>query len=245
MIQKTNIILYFLTMGLIIAFIFAINKINYLEVKIENLNTSFVKMSKNDSPTEQQLKYQQFKEDAYIKQQEWDTNLLLIVMPTLFALIGFFTFKSSSEEFSFFRNEMTNKHDEHAAKNESVHNKLLELQQSLIHQSSTINRNRADSYLSKNDKAEYFLYTLLSLSDTAEYYLYNVGRVENQGNAKAEQSILLIIATLKQLNGLASSEINQHTIASMVIPNIIRRIRKIENQEIDALLSKIHTKITT
>lgn len=130
---KTNIFLYVVVILLCIGFTLSICKINHLNSRLDTQNNLIYDIIKGDKQTEQQLKYQQFKEDSYIRQQDRDTTLILLIVPVFFAMFGYFTFKLSSDEFAFFKNEMIRNYDEQKAANQSVHKQLVKTQNDLYY----------------------------------------------------------------------------------------------------------------
>jgi hypothetical protein len=69
-------------------------RVSNLEYKYETLKEANIRLKSNLPLTNAQVKERQFKEEMYIRQQESDTNLILIVFTTALGLTAFLTFTS-------------------------------------------------------------------------------------------------------------------------------------------------------
>lgn len=234
---KTNVFLYGVVILLCIGFVLSICKINHLNSRLDTQNTLIIQIFRGDKETEQNLKLQKFKEDFYIKQQERDSNLILTVLPILFAIFGILSYKLSSDEFSFFKTQQKNKHAKQQAKYNSTHKQLVETQNDLYYQIADINMNKADNHLNDENKASYLFYKIVALKSYTTCYFNHV-ELKQEDTAK---SLLndMIIPHLKDIESISDLT----AIHKSVIINSLKYIGSINNTEIDDLLPKIQVKI--
>ena len=99
--MKNNFYPVSLTIVFSLLMLFMYYKVSNLEYKYETLKEANVRLKSNSPLTDTQVKERQFKEDSYIRQQQGDTNLIIIVFTLALGLTAFLTITPTKRELTF------------------------------------------------------------------------------------------------------------------------------------------------
>ncbi len=234
---------YFLAIliaGLLIWVIYLHHQNTVAQTKFDTLNQHFIEYVKKDSLISEKLKIQQFKEDSYIRQQEHDTTLILLIIPLVFGIFAALSFIVSERRFIDFRVEQDAKHSEHIRKNNKLHDELFGLKAVLERELGLLKSEEAEKY-SKSDISGYLVYKFMSLMYLANCCKYHL----EHGHTEFTKPLLKGIEdTLeKVLTNISSSEV----ILTGLTPNdfieSFSAIRSLNVTKIDFLLAQVQAKM--
>lgn len=143
-------------------------RVSNLEYKYETLKEANVRLKSNLPLTDNQIKERQFKEEMYIRQQESDTNLILIVFTVALGLTAFFTIAPTKRELNLRITSLEKQYADYKANIDSKHNDF----------EFRLNYSQANDYIGLYNKSvldkdkEYCLfYAMLALSSFVDSYL--------------------------------------------------------------------------
>lgn len=228
---NSTIIYFFLLISLLVFLTINFHNNNVLESRINTI-------TKNNKPLNSE---KTFKEDYYITQQSHDTNLLLVVFTVLIAFTGLFTYINIVERYNAKVSEIKDEIKKYESDWDKVHYDLDLTKVTISIASSNLNSEKAKTFLINKDFKNYFQHELLSISDKTDYYLWVV-KTEQQDMAE-----FVIGTQLKKLTSVSNNivTIKFDKAISLILDTYINNIRKMNNTEINKLVSIIHSKITT
>lgn len=113
---------------LILTTLFLMYKVDSLSHRFETFKEYQIKQLKKVKLSNTDLKFSQFKEDSYIRNQERDTTILLVFFPAFLAITAFITFRGVKIEMERNIKVMDDKYHNQNSKWETQENHLLKLE---------------------------------------------------------------------------------------------------------------------
>lgn len=228
-----------LTTVLAIVNIFLFYRIINFDAKFDSLKEAVIKIEQNKKPSDKNILISQFKEESYIRQQERDTTLVLLVFTFFASAVAFITYKGFVNKIIDYTTTAENKYADHKAEYEKQHNIILELKSRLDFDSAIkYERSAYDFY----DKKMYGLYLenmLYSLKYYTDNFLHIIGTEgDSTGLFTHEQ-----ISTLEEVYTKIKNKSVQGVSMYSTYKNI-KEIRQFNNREVDIYLDLISAKIT-
>ena len=233
--MKNNFYPVSLTIVFSLLMLFMYYKVSNLEYKYETLKEANVRLKSNSPLTDTQVKERQFKEDSYIRQQQGDTNLILIVFTLALGLTAFLTITPTKRELTFRIASLEQKYADYTSNIDSKHN---DFEFRLDYSQGNDYIGLYNKSVDEKDKEYSLFYALLALSSFTDCYLSK--SIKNDEDFKYE-TLNLIKLTLKSLTTISVYKVSVHI--SGIITNNISNIRKLNSVEVDILLSKLQASI--
>lgn len=226
----------------IISFIYMNHRIDSVNDRLTCLNKNFQRLVIKDSTLVKEIKFQQFKEDSYIRQLDRDTNLILWFVALVFGLFGLISYSSFNKRISDIEENFQKTYDGHINKANSLTEELFELKADLNSESYTINTEKAQNFFKEKKYDLYIFYELLASSKLTHSYLHNKDKHQSlaESELKAIKSnISIIYSRIKDLE--KKPEIDKTTFNSFI--NSLHRINDIEiNENISKIYQAVETK---
>ena len=188
---------------LIIITIIQFSKIDSTNSRIDSLNKNFERLVLKDSTLLKEVRYYQFKEDSYLRQQERDTNLILWFIAIVFGLFGIISYSSFNKRISLMENEVDDKLENHVKRLSHLQNNLLELEGDLNNDSSSIAKMEADESLELKLYDAYLFYRLLASRKMSKYCEFKKGNDEKTATHVIGYIKSDLTSTLVTIEGLA------------------------------------------
>ena len=203
---------------------------NILESRINSLNKNSIDFNSEKT----------FKEDYYIKQQGNDTTLLLVVFPILVGFVSLFTFANVVQKLGTTKTEIENKIKEKEAEWNKNHNLILELKARIDLDSSQNNFSQSSYFFHEED----FEYYITSFLNGVKYKVYHHLWLSEKFPDTKNILIKEVVSELKRfINTIEKIEVPK-TLSNFQLTELTKEIRKIDNDEVDNLLSIIYSKLT-
>lgn len=195
-----------------------------------------------------------FKEDYYIIQQERDTTLLLAVFGAVGILVAFLTYQNVQSRFELKINELTTQYDLKSAelKNEitaeinkykkewkQTKDHLFKLELTIYTNGAQYAKQISNFYLNQNELPKYLLYSLAAASQTASYCIL-LAKYDETNNQGIPPNFETFFVKLSQNIG---GKLEVYSASLKVMEDYIQTIRKLNNREINKILSDIHAKL--
>lgn len=231
-------ILSFATGILVIAVFVQYSQIKHLNSRIDTANETIYRIATNDSLISQDIKMMQIKEDMYIKQQDRDTNLILVVFTISFLLFSLITYGS-------FAKRVDNIEREIESKNSKYIQTLRLLKMKLIGALGAINKDRADEYLTKKSFSKYITFQLRYLSNLVEVSKTLIDTREMDSSvyddivSKIASGITDIVLFFEQM----IKEDMEITVDREVFNHYLDELRTIKDSNLNELVSKLESLI--
>lgn len=228
-----------LVLGLLLTTLYLYQQNNTLEHRLETLGFNFDNYVKCKSKDSFELAVQQFKEDSYIRQQQHDTDLILIIIPIFFGLFAALTYTAAERKFKSYTDITEKKYEEQDRKNKTYHN-YAEKMKGDLHYEIYLNRMFSVLVYKQLNKPMAIHWTLAALSHLTGSYIV---RERHDKLSSAE----LITKTIKDLNELlvyiGEQVVNMEEVEEVNINGSIKSIMEINNLEINKLLVQIRLKM--
>lgn len=234
--SKTNIFLYMVVTALCIGLVISINETFHLKSRLDTQSNLIFNLIKGDKETAQNLKYQQFKEDSYLRQQDKDTNLIMMYIPCVFLIITAFSYLNIREVIDGFRKYIVNKTDEYDKKHENFHEDLVNIQNSLNREIGFLRESEAQNYLNMNDFSDFVSMSLTAISYFSRCYSYYKKNKDEVQEKMISQNITESLMEIQKVIDKNIIEIDKSEVL-----NATKEIRENTNNDISLLLSKIET----
>ena len=235
--MKNNFYPVSLTIVFSLLLLFMYYRVSNLECKYETLKETNVRLKSNLPLTDTQIKERQFKEEMYIRQQESDTNLILIVFTLALGLTAYLTIAPTKRELN---SRITSLEKEYADYKSDIDSKHNDFEFRLDYSQANEYIGLYNKSLDNKDKKEYCLfYALLSLSSFADSYLSSSEKSDEEFKLQTSTLIKNILDEL-----LRSTSYKVSVELSGIITNSINNVRKLNNVQFDILLSKLQSSIT-
>jgi hypothetical protein len=232
-----------ITLILAIGFIVLIiqnSKIKNLNSRVETVNKSFQRLVLKDKTLEKDIKFQQFKEDSYLRQLDRDTTLILWFIAIVAGLFGIVSFSSINRRIITLEDDLEKKYGNHLKKVNNLTDDLQDIKADLNSESYTINSEKAENFNKEKNYDLYVFYALLSGSKLSQYYIYH----QEKKNIDVAEAALGSIRTMAQHVYERISILPTKPKLDKNSFNILdRNLRKIDDVELNEYLSKIHTLI--
>lgn len=212
---------------------------NHLNSRIDTLNNNFKRLATKDSTLLKDIKYQQFKEDSYIKQVDRDTNLTLWFVAIMFGVFGIISFASFNIRVEQIEKVLDEKYDEHISELNNLKDDVNELKADLNSDSATLYSEKADKFKRESKNDMYVFYELLSIRKQALTYEYHRSRNKTLSESIRES----MNANLKVLDYSITKFENKPSIDKKSFDRISDSIRKVDNTDLNLLVSKIHVNL--
>ena len=217
--------------------------IEVLESRINTVTKYKDEQSKLDSE-------KTFKEDYYITQQSHDTNLTLVVFGVLVALSGFFTYKNIDIKFEEKAKEMNQQifdlkkelqQIKTTTENETIEiNKLIEnFRIDFYVETGSVSSEIANFHLEQNNIAEYYYYSIGAMSKASDYVLSEFKTASKEETLETRNGILKELTLISDNIG---AQIELGEVYFRNTSNYIAKIRKLDDDRIDHILSILHSK---
>ena len=231
--MKSNFYSVSLTIVFSLLMIFMYYRVSNLEYNYETLKEANVRLISNLPLTDVQVKERQFKEEMYIRQQEKDTTLILIVFTLALGLTAYLTIAPTKRELTTRIASLEKEYTDYSTEINNKHNDF----------EFRLNYSQANDYIglyNKNvddkDKEYSLFYSLLALSSFSDCYVSNSTKNDEEFKYETLSLIKLI------LNNLTEITIYKISVKlSGIITNNINNVRKLNNVDLDLLLSKIQS----
>ena len=230
--MKVNINFIYSFLLIIIIFFTAIefHNNNVLESRINSLNKNDIDFNSDKT----------FKEDYYITQQSHDTNLILVVFTVLIAFTGLFTYVNIIERYNSKMSEVKDEIKKYKSDWDKNHNLVLELK-ARIDLDTSRNNNIQSTYFFYEKDYEYYITSFL---DSVKYKVYHHLWMSDKFPDIKDILTNEIISELKRfLKTFDKIEIPK-TLSNFELTTLDKEIRKINNDEVNNLLSIIYSKLT-
>lgn len=238
LIPKTNVFLYSIVMVLCIGFTLSICKISHLNSRLDTQNTLIIQIFRGDKETEQNLKLQKFKEDSYLRQQEKDTELIMMYIPCVFLIITFLSYGNIQDVINRFKKYVEAKTKYYDEEHKKLHIDLVGIQNDLDREIGFLRESEANNYLNIDKFTDYVSMYLTAISYFSRCYVY----YKEQKDTTEEQSALFHI--LKAINKVVEIvDKNNIEIDKSETLSKTKEIRENTNEEVSLQLSKIETKL--
>lgn len=226
-----NFIYSFCIIFLLVFAVITYHNNNVLESRINSLNKNGIDFNSEKT----------FKEDYYITQQSSDTDLLLVVFPIIVGFIALFTYKDIILLVKSHRTEIQAEIHKQESKWNENHILFLELKARMDSDSSQVNFSQS-SYFFHEEDYEYYITSFL---DGIKYKVYHSIWMLDKFPDNKDILNKEIISQLKRFIGrLEKIEIPKN-ISNYQLTEVIKEIRKVNNDEVDNLLSVIYSKLIT
>lgn len=236
--MKDNLYAIVITTLLFALLIFVFYRVSNLEYKYETLKESNIRLSLNTSLSSEQIKERQFKEELYIRQQEKDTTLILLVFTITIGVFSFLTFTSVKRTFDFRSDMMENKYQKYISEYEIKHSLVLELKSRLDLDNAFKSKSTAYEFLRNNLFLDYTESMLTSIKYNVEYYLWF-----KSVHGKTSDVVLNdIIRDLKRVYANIKNK-DFEEFGEFLIYSSIKEIRKADNLEVEKYVSLIYAEI--
>lgn len=223
---------------LVVVNILLFYKITNFDVKFQTLKEALIKIEKNKQPLDKDILISQFKEESYIRQQERDTTLILLVFTLFASAVAFITYRGFVNKIVDYTASTEQKYTDHKTEYDKQHNIILELKSRIDHEMAFKYYTYASDSYREKFYDDYLDSTLTSISYYVEYYFYLT-------NEDATLSAILISdletrlkKAYERVKGKSVKDISKHS-TGMSIDNI----RKLNNTEINKYLDLISAKI--
>ncbi|MDQ8013601.1 MAG: hypothetical protein REI96_14210 [Flavobacterium nitrogenifigens] len=178
-----------------------------------------------------------FKEDYYITQQAHDTNVILVFFGLFVAITGFFTYKSIVDRFDYKSIELNREIQAH--KKILIHD-IGMLKKEFYSDGADIDNERGQKFLQEGNLGHYVSYTLSCVKKNYQYYLH---LLVIEPDSKHEYMTDINIELLQEIKAELKDNLSISDSTYGVIQDHMREIRRIENNQIDKLLSSIDSKL--
>ena len=226
-------LLIVLILGLIGTSIYFYQRTQYLDRRIETLGHNVIYYC--DSISVAQFQINQFKEDSYIRQQEHDTNLIFMLFPAALAIFGLFTFVGVRREFQSYATEIDEKIKKTKRKQKTQDSKLLKQEATALYHSAKLYKQSAAQFIKENNIQYFAYYSLYAADKFAEYQLHDyLNKVDTTS---------VIISGLKWVNTAITEKLPMTDFQDNDYPNLVHYLKRMDNKEIDDLLSQIRVKL--
>ena len=232
--MKNNIIHFLYSVCLISLFVFAVityHNNNALESRINALNKNGKDFNSEKT----------FKEDYYIKQQSSDTNLLLVVFPIIVGFIALFTYKDIFQKVVAYETKIQTKIEEQETEWNKNHSLILELKARMDLDSSQSNFSHS-SYFFHEEDYEYYITSFLN---GVKYKVYHSLWLSDKFPETSDLVIKEVISKLKIFTKAINKIEIPNNLSNFQLTELSKEIRKINNDEVDNLLSIIYSKLVT
>ena len=238
--MKNNFYSVSLTVVFSLLLLFMYYRVSNLEHKYETLKEANVRLKSNLPLTDAQIKERQFKEEMYIRQQESDTNLILIVFTTALGLTAFLTFTSVKRDFERRSSIIEDKYTENTRNIDSKHSLILELKARMDLDSSQSNFSQS-SYFFHEEDYEYYITSFL---DGVKFKVYHSLWMSDKFLDTKDILLKEVVSQLKRFLKILDTIEIPETLSNFQLTELKKEIRKINNDEVDNLLSIIYSKLT-
>ncbi len=235
-------ILLILSILLIISIItvgFLYSKNNSLENRINTLSKQIEETSVCDEGTMQELAKRQFKEDYYIQQQNKDTSLILFIFGLVVTSFGLVSFSIFNTRIKQVVKENEDKHEEHLTNYKDFEHKLSDFKYDFYMLQASVNMEKAIEF--NTNPHWHIYYTLLGVSYYSEAFEWN-RKLKRQ--SLMDSSINHQKSVLTDLVEFINNNTKQ-TLPKTTFLYCLNNIRRFNNEEINILVSKIHTSVDT
>ena len=203
---------------------------NVLESRINSLNKNGKDFNSEKT----------FKEDYYIKQQSSDTTLLLVVFPIIVGFVALFTYKDIFQKVVAYETKIQTKIEEQETEWNKNHSLILELKARMDLDSSQSNFSHS-SYFFHEEDYEYYITSFLDGVKFKVYHsLWMSDKFPDTKDILVKEVILQLKRFLKIINTIEIPE----TLSNFQLTELNKEIRKINNDEVDNLLSLMYSKLT-
>lgn len=240
--NKTLIVLIVLTVISVIVSFWLYRKVDYLNNRLETLGDNVIYYC--DSIDQVQFQVHEFKEQAYIRQQESATSLILTVFAVLFGSFVGLNLYISESRLGEFKKQITDEYSKKTSKWNKKHKRttknLLSIKADLDREVSSIEHERALKAYNDKDYDDFVTRTLFSIDSLADYYVY----YHNSGNDNlAKKSLELIIDRVNYVNSNILDKEYKSTIDRESVARICNNVRRLHNTTLDQGLSLLQVSI--
>lgn len=226
----------FLSFSIILTFVLIYiehSRSQHIESRIDTINDNFRKLVVQDSTLLDNIKFIQFKEDAYLKQLDRDTNQILWFVAIVFGLFGVLSYSSFNRRVQIVEENLEDKFEKALAELTKLKDDLYDVQADLESESATINDQVAENHYKEGRFDYYLFYSLLSINKKAGYYEHNASN-----EAVSSSYLSSILSSLNYLNVCLKELELKPKISEDSYLNATFKIRRIHNIEVIGLLSE-------
>lgn len=167
---KTTWFLIGLTVVLLVTSFCFYRKTDYLERRLECLGDNVVYAC--DSICASQFERYEFREQQYIRQQDRDTNLILVVFAILVTITGAVTYKVGDDRISSLKDEYDEKIKRQEAKYKDAQDFINKTEAKVNYETYLSRMSESKRELDNGNKAIAVFLALAGLSYSAGYYYY-------------------------------------------------------------------------
>lgn len=160
--------IYYFISVLILLNIYLIYTVSNFDYEFQTLKESNIRLANCEPLTSEQTEIRQFKEEYYLKQQDRDTKLIFLVIPILFGLISYLTYKKVLTEVSIHRDALDKKYTDYETKWDEQHKRLSKLELDLNFQIAGTYGDKAKKYEKKNDFKSYVIISMCAMEKYAQ-----------------------------------------------------------------------------
>ena len=229
--------------NLITHFIYSFCIVFLLVFSVVSYHNSNVLESRINSLTKNEKVFtseRSFKEDYYIRQQSSDTTLLLVVFPIIVGFIALFTYKDIFQKVVTYETKIQTKIEEQETEWNKNHSLILELKARMDLDSSQSNFSQSSYFFHEEDYEYYITSFLDGVKYKVYHHLWMSDKFPDTNNILVEE----IISQLKRFLKIITTIEIPKTLSNFQLTELNKEIRKINNDEIDNLLSIIYSKLT-
>ncbi len=160
--------LYILVSILTVLNLYFIYTISNFEYHFETLKESNIRLANCEPLTSKETEIRQFKEEYYLKQQDRDTKLIFLVIPILFGLVSYLTYKKVLGEVTIHRDVLDKKYTDYETKWDEQHKRLSKLELDLYFQIGLNYSDYAEKHRIKNDFKNYIITSMCAMEKYAQ-----------------------------------------------------------------------------
>lgn len=234
------------TIGLGVLTAISIGVCVYLYLRVDHLNSRLETLGDNviyycDSIDQVQFQVHEFKEQSYIRQQEHDTNLILLVFGLLFTAFAALNLVISEARLTSFKEKIsedtTQKTSKWNKKHKHLKRTLESLQADVKSEVAWLKKEDAKDALEAGDRSGYIFFTFIACKLFTEAALYYKGNAHEEMVKTFEGSIENTLSTALDKINNQSIQMADHDSEDFL--SLFNDIRKLGNYKIDKLISQI------
>lgn len=145
--KKHWIVILSFGFGILIATtIIQYSEYTHLDSRLNTLNNNFKRLVVKDSSLVKEVRFQQFKEDSYLRQIDRDTNLILWFVAIIFSVFGLISFASFNHRDQQIEEALEEKYNVHIKELKTLEHDTNNLKADLNSESASNLNERAEKY---------------------------------------------------------------------------------------------------
>lgn len=234
--KKHWIIILSFGFGILIATtIIQYSEYTHIDARLNTINSNFKRLVVKDSSLVKEVKFQQFKEDSYLRQIDRDTTLTLWFIAIIFGVFGLISFASFNRRVGQIEKTLQDKYKNHIKELDNLKYDVNNLKADLNSESAIIYNEKADKYFNERNYDSYVFYELIAVSRSTSYYLH----YRNENSSLAKFTLKSLNSTLTHIEFRINGLEKKPKFDKSLFDKISLSIRKIDDSDLNLLISKI------